>query len=99
MPGTFHVRVPLLGIELSERAQDLPVWLDQIFLTSSIFVLKKYIYRKKHLVPFLPNHPIISLKPSEDAQALGTVSAAPWGSSCILPISWAYIKVRPANAC
>ncbi|OWK01274.1 GLDC [Cervus elaphus hippelaphus] len=47
---------------------------------------------KKHLVPFLPNHPIISVKPSEDAQALGTVSAAPWGSSCILPISWAYIK-------
>ncbi|KAI4573449.1 hypothetical protein MJG53_003326 [Ovis ammon polii x Ovis aries] len=48
---------------------------------------------KKHLVPFLPNHPIISVKPSEDAQALGTVSAAPWGSSCILPISWAYIKM------
>lgn len=24
---------------------------------------------------------------------MGTVSAAPWGSSSILPISWAYIKV------
>lgn len=98
MLGPFHVRVPLLGIELPERAQHLPIWLDQIFLTSSKFVFKK-IYRKKHLAPFLPNHPIISVKPSEDAQALGTVSAAPWGSSCILPISWAYIKVRPVNAC
>ncbi|KAB1280304.1 Glycine dehydrogenase; mitochondrial, partial [Camelus dromedarius] len=48
---------------------------------------------KKHLVPFLPNHPIISVKPSEDAYPLGTVSAAPWGSSSILPISWAYIKM------
>eukprot|EP00069_Balaena_mysticetus_P021278 bmy_03016T0 len=48
---------------------------------------------KKHLVPFLPNHPIISVKPSEDARPLGTVSAAPWGSSSILPISWAYIKM------
>lgn len=60
--------------------------------TSSEFVFKNY--RKKHLVPFLPNHPIISVKPDEDAQPVGTVSAAPWGSSSILPISWAYIKVR-----
>uniref|UniRef100_A0A2K6PYC7 Glycine cleavage system P protein n=3 Tax=Cercopithecidae TaxID=9527 RepID=A0A2K6PYC7_RHIRO len=48
---------------------------------------------KKHLVPFLPNHPIISLKRNEDACPVGTVSAAPWGSSSILPISWAYIKM------
>uniref|UniRef100_A0A8C5P4X0 Glycine cleavage system P protein n=1 Tax=Jaculus jaculus TaxID=51337 RepID=A0A8C5P4X0_JACJA len=47
----------------------------------------------KHLAPFLPNHPIISIKPNEDAWPLGTVSAAPWGSSSILPISWAYIKM------
>lgn len=50
---------------------------------------------KKHLVPFLPSHPVIpppgSLFPG--ATPLGVVSAAPWGSSCILPISWAYIKV------
>ncbi|KAG8522156.1 Glycine dehydrogenase (decarboxylating), mitochondrial [Galemys pyrenaicus] len=48
---------------------------------------------KKHLAPFLPDHPIISLKSSEDARPVGTVSAAPWGSSSILPISWAYIKM------
>nr|XP_051714153.1 glycine dehydrogenase (decarboxylating), mitochondrial isoform X2 [Oryctolagus cuniculus] len=48
---------------------------------------------KKHLAPFLPNHPIISVKPNEDTWPVGTVSAAPWGSSSILPISWAYIKM------
>ncbi|XP_011792747.1 PREDICTED: glycine dehydrogenase (decarboxylating), mitochondrial [Colobus angolensis palliatus] len=48
---------------------------------------------KKHLAPFLPSHPIISLKRNEDACPVGTVSAAPWGSSSILPISWAYIKM------
>uniref|UniRef100_A0A2R8M9G7 glycine dehydrogenase (aminomethyl-transferring) n=1 Tax=Callithrix jacchus TaxID=9483 RepID=A0A2R8M9G7_CALJA len=48
---------------------------------------------KKHLAPFLPNHPIISLKLNEDTCPVGTISAAPWGSSSILPISWAYIKM------
>ncbi|XP_077004328.1 glycine dehydrogenase (decarboxylating), mitochondrial isoform X1 [Tamandua tetradactyla] len=48
---------------------------------------------KKHLVPFLPDHPITFVKRSEDTWPLGTVSAAPWGSSSILPISWAYIKM------
>uniref|UniRef100_A0A2R8ZDA7 Glycine cleavage system P protein n=1 Tax=Pan paniscus TaxID=9597 RepID=A0A2R8ZDA7_PANPA len=48
---------------------------------------------KKYLAPFLPNYPIISLKWNEDACPVGTVSAAPWGSSSILPISWAYIKM------
>uniref|UniRef100_A0A8I6AWV3 Glycine cleavage system P protein n=1 Tax=Rattus norvegicus TaxID=10116 RepID=A0A8I6AWV3_RAT len=48
---------------------------------------------KKHLVPFLPSHPIVCLKPNEDTWPVGTVSAAPWGSSSILPISWAYIKM------
>lgn len=52
---------------------------------------------KKHLAPFLPSHPVISLTSDEDARPVGTVSAAPWGSSSILPISWAYIKVRPVN--
>src|SRR6266700_5024211 len=41
-----------------------------------------------HLGPFLPDHPVV---PLGRAPAAGTVSAAPWGSPWILPISWAYI--------
>lgn len=95
VPST--VGLPLLRIELPERAQDLPVWLELFFLQLLNLYLKKY--RKKHLAPFLPSHPVISVKPDEDAWTVGTVSAAPWGSSSILPISWAYIKVRPVNVC
>jgi glycine cleavage system P protein (glycine dehydrogenase) len=40
-----------------------------------------------HLTPFLPDHPVV---PLGHAQSCGTVSAAPWGSAAILPISWAY---------
>ncbi|MFQ5550268.1 MAG: aminomethyl-transferring glycine dehydrogenase, partial [Gemmatimonadales bacterium] len=43
-----------------------------------------------HLVPFLPTHPVI---PMGGDQPFGTVSAAPWGSASILPISWAYIEM------
>ena len=42
----------------------------------------------KHLEPFLPDHPVV---PLGHAQSCGTVSAAPWGSAWILPISWSYI--------
>uniref|UniRef100_A0A4X2K9D1 Glycine cleavage system P protein n=1 Tax=Vombatus ursinus TaxID=29139 RepID=A0A4X2K9D1_VOMUR len=48
---------------------------------------------KKHLAPFLPNHPVMPIKVDKDGHPLGTVSASPWGSSAILPISWAYIKM------
>src|SRR4029078_8488416 len=44
----------------------------------------------RHLASFLPGHPIVDL---DHAQACGTVSAAPWGSASILPISWAYIAL------
>jgi glycine dehydrogenase len=44
----------------------------------------------KHLAPFLPGHPIVELA---HPQACGTVSAAPWGSAAILPISWAYVAL------
>ncbi|MEK6768331.1 MAG: aminomethyl-transferring glycine dehydrogenase [Gemmatimonadota bacterium] len=44
----------------------------------------------KHLAPFLPDHPMV---PLGVAQSCGTVSAAPWGSPSILPISWAYIAM------
>jgi glycine dehydrogenase len=43
-----------------------------------------------HLAPFLPGHPII---PQSGRTTLGAVSAAPWGSASILPISWMYIKM------
>ncbi|KAH0550148.1 glycine dehydrogenase (decarboxylating), mitochondrial [Cotesia glomerata] len=50
---------------------------------------------KRHLMPFLPGHPVIDPAngQSNDTAGLGTVSAAPYGSSAILPISWAYIKL------
>ena len=41
-----------------------------------------------HLAPFLPGHAVIA-QPGRDT--IGAVSAAPWGSSSILPISYAYI--------
>ena len=44
----------------------------------------------KHLVPYLPGHPVIRVGGEE---AIGPVSAAPWGSASILLISWAYIKM------
>ena len=43
-----------------------------------------------HLAPHLPTHPVIDLGV---AQSCGVVSAAPWGSASILPISWAYIAL------
>ena len=48
-----------------------------------------------HLAPFLPNHPVVAgVNPyGEDDQSIGAVSAAPWGSAGILPISWAYIAM------
>jgi glycine dehydrogenase len=42
------------------------------------------------LAPFLPGHPIVA---TGGAQAIGPVSAAPWGSASILPISYAYIRM------
>jgi glycine cleavage system P protein (glycine dehydrogenase) len=44
----------------------------------------------RHLAPFLPDHPVV---PLGHKQSAGTVSAAPWGSPSILPISWAYIAL------
>ncbi|MFN2565203.1 MAG: aminomethyl-transferring glycine dehydrogenase [Gemmatimonadaceae bacterium] len=44
----------------------------------------------KHLVSFLPSNPIVS---TGAADPVGSVSAAPWGSASILPISWMYIEM------
>ena len=48
---------------------------------------------QSHLAPFLPDHPVVSgVNPAAGRDGtIGPVSAAPWGSASILPISWAYI--------
>ena len=43
---------------------------------------------KSHLVPYLPGHPVVT---TGGSKATGPVSAAPWGSASILPISMMYI--------
>ncbi|MEY4386853.1 MAG: hypothetical protein RLY20_2136 [Verrucomicrobiota bacterium] len=43
----------------------------------------------EHLVEFLPGHNVVNLG---GEQPIGAVSAAPWGSASILPISWMYIR-------
>lgn len=48
---------------------------------------------KKHLAPYLPSHPVIDIDGVSRDKSFGSVSAAPWGSASILPISWAYIKM------
>ncbi len=50
---------------------------------------------KKHLAPFLPTHPIVSTNNSE--KSINPVSAAPFGSAMILPISYAYVKMLGAK--
>lgn len=46
---------------------------------------------RAHLAPFVANHPVV---PIEGPLAQnGAVSAAPWGSASILPISWMYIAM------
>jgi glycine dehydrogenase len=46
---------------------------------------------REHLAPYLPNHP---LQPAAGpATGVGPISAAPWGSASILPISWAYVRM------
>uniref|UniRef100_A0A8C4I6W7 glycine dehydrogenase (aminomethyl-transferring) n=1 Tax=Dicentrarchus labrax TaxID=13489 RepID=A0A8C4I6W7_DICLA len=52
---------------------------------------------KAHLAPFLPSHPVVPMHSVNTGSSLGTISAAPWGSSAILPISWAYIKMMGAK--
>jgi len=44
----------------------------------------------EHLAPHLPDHPLIEMG-GEDS--MGAVSAAPWGSSSVLPISYSFISM------
>ena len=54
---------------------------------------------RSHLAPYLPDHPVVArVNPDADPSGtIGTVSAAPWGSAGILPISWAYIAMMGAR--
>ena len=49
------------------------------------------VITRAHLAPFLPNHPMDVL--AGPATGPGPISAAPFGSASILPISWAYIRL------
>ncbi|WP_069816934.1 aminomethyl-transferring glycine dehydrogenase [Streptomyces sp. TP-A0874] len=50
---------------------------------------------REHLAPYLPNHP---LQPAAGPETgVGPISAAPWGSAGILPISWAYLRLMGAD--
>ncbi|MBL9140872.1 MAG: aminomethyl-transferring glycine dehydrogenase [Phycisphaerae bacterium] len=49
-----------------------------------------------HLAPFLPGHPVIR-PDSAGKHAIGPISAAPYGSASILPISWMYIAMMGAE--
>ena len=46
---------------------------------------------RAHLAPFVANHPVVPLDGPNPQN--GAVSAAPWGSASILPISWMYIAM------
>jgi glycine dehydrogenase len=48
---------------------------------------------KAHLISFLPNTSITTKNPD----SIGTISAAPWGSASILPISWMYIAMMGSD--
>src|SRR5207244_3811951 len=49
-----------------------------------------------HLAKFLPSHPLVKVG-GTGADAVGAISAAPWGSASILLISWAYIQMMGAR--
>ncbi|MGZ4721987.1 aminomethyl-transferring glycine dehydrogenase [Oryzihumus sp.] len=46
---------------------------------------------RAHLAPYLPNHPLAP--EAGPATGVGPISAAPYGSASILPISWAYVRL------
>ena len=49
----------------------------------------------EHLVRYLPGHPVVEGVGGDDA--IAPVSAAPYGSPSILPISWVYIRLMGAD--
>lgn len=49
----------------------------------------------KHLAPFLPGYAVVNSE--DEPKHVGAVSAAPWGSAGILPISWSYIAMMGSD--
>ena len=47
----------------------------------------------KHLVPYLPGHPVVAVG---GARGIPAISAAPWGSASILLISYGYVRMLGA---
>ena len=56
---------------------------------------------RAHLAPFLATHPVVPTGAlpgfKSDKEACGTLAAAPFGSSLILPISYAYISMMGSD--
>jgi glycine dehydrogenase len=53
------------------------------------------VIARAHLAPYLPNHPLD--QSAGPITGPGPISAAPFGSALILPISWAYIRMMGAD--
>jgi glycine dehydrogenase len=52
------------------------------------------ISANEKLAPYLPSHPVVKVG---GEKGTGPVSAGPWGSPSILPISWSYIRLLGAE--
>ncbi|WP_460797420.1 aminomethyl-transferring glycine dehydrogenase [Nocardioides pacificus] len=50
---------------------------------------------RAHLAPYLPSH--VMHPETEKRDGIGAISAAPYGSAGILPISWAYVRLMGAE--
>lgn len=87
-PVDHHMKIPTRWL----NSENIPTLSFFFFCLKSI-LLWLFFNRKAHLAPFLPSHPVVPMQSVNTSSSLGTISAAPWGSSAILPISWAYIKV------
>ncbi len=48
----------------------------------------------KHLVQFLPGHSVVNIN---NSKSISAVSASPWGSASIIPISYAYIRMMGSD--
>jgi glycine dehydrogenase len=51
---------------------------------------------REHLAPFLPGHSVVP-ESGPPGGGIKAISAAPWGSAGILPISWAYIAMMGSD--